>query len=92
MSDNIIITEYVEETKVAQLLLQPQSVRDHEEFSKPEAPVMTIGDPMAMPGHHDHGTPAIQVLEVGEDIGKVTEFLGSFQAQSKSNLDKSFPV
>jgi hypothetical protein len=80
MSDNIIVTEYVEETKVAQLLLQPQSVQDHEEFSQePEALVVTFEEPMG----HSHGAPAmpigmdmpeIQVLEIGDEIGDVTEF------------------
>jgi hypothetical protein len=79
MSDNIIITEYVEETKVAQLLLQPQSVLDHEGYSKrpgPEGVVVTFDE---APQHDHHapsaqGMPEIQILEIGEDIGDITEF------------------
>jgi hypothetical protein len=77
MSNNIIVTEYVEDTKVAQLLLDQESVRDHEEFSQggPEAVVVTFEEPMHSPAPvMPIGMPEVQILEVGDEIGDVTEF------------------
>ncbi len=86
MSDNIIVTEYMEDTKVAQLLLQPQTVRDHESFSQPSMMhnhgkpqnemVITFEEPMPqhMPIGVSENMPEIKVLEVGDEIGDITEF------------------